>query len=365
MREQLTNDLIGSFDVIDPFNTTNRLKGFIYRDISHYGDLRITRVNGKPCEQYIHTTPKFSYPPEGELILLKELIIYEKLDGTNICLYPYRDAEWNTYWSCKTRLRPVLGKSSFGQFLEWTEQKIAEHEDFINILKENPAYAYSFELYGSVNKVLIEYEVPLDFKYIFKIDQKNGNLYPPVDHPLMGPKCVKPRDGTVNLQELAMTLQKDMERRYENNPVEGVMIYGKKTGDHDGGRWEVYKCKPAQIFDVMREQASPYIQREEIKTTMKNALEVCDDEEDIIPTTCELLQETYGVNKIQRSMERIKAAKEELIEELDFKRKVTDVMSTCPYEIAPENRDQVMRWVMSKDLFSKNDATRVFNVIFR
>ena len=143
------------FEEIDPYNKLNIIKGYVNRRQSKtYGSLYITHVNDKPVEQIIFSSPKMHYPfdkngkwefPESNTVEL-----YEKIDGTNVVSFVYKDAQGNQYLSFKTRLRPFLGEGKFGNFKALWDEMLDMYPEILNQCFDQ-SRNYSFELYGKRN----------------------------------------------------------------------------------------------------------------------------------------------------------------------------------------------------------------------
>lgn len=86
------------FDATDPFNNDLPLEGFLSQRPDHrYGALALLRVDGRAEPQRIFATPKFHYPfgKDGRYHFppIQSVHLYEKLDGTNVLGYRYRNAD--------------------------------------------------------------------------------------------------------------------------------------------------------------------------------------------------------------------------------------------------------------------------------
>ena len=176
-------DKIITFSERDPYNPQNIAEGYVNRDQGQlYGSLWITKVNGKDCKQLIYSAPKQHYPFDRNDVWsfpdCDYLDIFEKLDGTCIIAYTYKDTEGNVFLTYKTRLKPFLSKGKYGNFFElWNEmlKKYPQIEDYCFDEYHNCV----FELYGKRNRILVEYDIPLDTQLIFTINASNGQIYPP------------------------------------------------------------------------------------------------------------------------------------------------------------------------------------------
>src|ERR1700676_5256050 len=84
-----------AFEVEDPFNDRHMLRGFLCHKPDHrYGAMFLTHVNGEEEPQLVFATPKLAYPFDKagtyRFPPAREVLIYEKLDGTNVLAYFYR-----------------------------------------------------------------------------------------------------------------------------------------------------------------------------------------------------------------------------------------------------------------------------------
>ena len=108
------------FGVADPFHGDIRLEGFLSQRPDHrYGALALLRVDGRSAPQLIYATPKLHYPfgKDGRFHFppIRRAVLYEKLDGTNVLAYRYRDAEGAARLTYKLRLSAVVRNSQIGR----------------------------------------------------------------------------------------------------------------------------------------------------------------------------------------------------------------------------------------------------------
>lgn len=146
-------------------NTTpggNVIEGYFSKEPNKYlGSFIITRINDEPTNQFIQSMPKIHfYNNEEDICSTAKSLCYEKLDGTCLIVYPLKDADGNIIEIIpKTRNRVVAD----GKFMEL----------FAKIDKEPIRKYYSrndgillFELYGTLNPHLIQYEKDIDIRLI-------------------------------------------------------------------------------------------------------------------------------------------------------------------------------------------------------
>ena len=166
--------LLQPFAVADPFHDGLPLEGFLCQKTDHrYGALVITRVADEPCPQLIHATPKLRYPfdRDGRFRFppIARAHVYEKLDGTNVLAYRYRDAAGVVRTTFKLRLHPVLRNGTFGGFLDMWRELLARHPEAAALPTRNDC-SISFELYGGRNPHLIAYDEPLALAVLFGVE---------------------------------------------------------------------------------------------------------------------------------------------------------------------------------------------------
>ena len=372
----LTNkNQIIPFSETDPYNPQNTLEGFVNRRQGQlYGALWITKVNGKLCKQLIYSAPKQHYPfnkdnewlfPECDYVDL-----YEKLDGTCIISYTYKDSKGNQFLTYKTRLRPFLGKGKFGNFFAlWNE--IREKYPKIDELCTNIGWTFVFELYGKRNKILVDYDVPLDTKLIFMIAKSNGQISPPsivkiseeTTIPVLDCKGMITGWDNYNLEgkkgqylkiqeELELGLKIDEENKIIKGE-EGQVWYFMKEG------YAIQiKNKPPTILKY--HWSGDALSYESVYTTVINAFENFDSPtyDDVVG----LLTEEFDISKIEKSRVRI----ENTIERVAFDKKIqfeiVEIYNKLGVDINKDKRT-VMRHFST--LYPKNQSSRIFTLLNR
>lgn len=355
------------FEETDPYNPQNIVKGYINRRQGHlYGSLWIIYVNGKKCEQLIHSAPKQHYPfdkdnnwifPECDYAE-----IYTKLDGTCIISYKYNDTNKNEFLTYKTRLRPFLGKGKYGNFFElWNEMR----EKYSNIDKDcnNPDWNIIFELYGKRNKILIDYDVPLDMRVIFAVRRDSGEIIPGRDVPTYLPYADiygKAESSQIS-EEQYIQMENQMESELEIDEENEIM-----KGKGDGTVWyfmkngfaTLIKCKPPSVKKYhWAGDAIPY---ESIYVTVVNAFENFDDPkyDDIVG----LLKEEFDDEKIEKSRIRIEKCLGNVLFDKKLQFELADDYRKHGFDI---NKDKVecMRWFGQN--YPKSEAHRIYNLLLR
>lgn len=147
------------FDTTDPFNNGLRLEGLLSQRPDHrYGGLALLRVGGEPAVQAIYATPKVGYPfgKDGRFHFppIQRVHLYEKLDGTNVLAYRYRDAGGLWRQTYKLRLAPTLRNSKWGPFLDFWQELLAKYPPIGQLVEVN-RWHVSFEMYGARKQSLL------------------------------------------------------------------------------------------------------------------------------------------------------------------------------------------------------------------
>lgn len=350
---------VDPFEEKDVFNN-NTLKGYIKRDGgSTYGMLHITHVNGKECPQWIWATPKMTYPfnREGKFVRFKDvdrIEIYEKLDGTNILGFIYHDAEGNEFVSYKTRLRPTVGESHFGDFGSMWREMLDRYPVIPEMIWQNGCNI-SFEMYGKRNKILVEYDTLLDCAALFGVFP--GRIVPLSELELSGlptAKLLKTFTSKIEFAEEYESLRKWLNENIhkgEDEIVRGV----------EGSVWYVisegsvlYKCKPDLVLDI--HWKSNRIPNHSIMITVINAYEETDSPSfELIKS---LLLEEFQESDILKREEAIRRIMQEVAFEKKFKAEIKEKYLEHGLDIISDKRG-CMRYFAGE--YDKKLASKIYN----
>ncbi|MFX0101630.1 MAG: hypothetical protein ACFFCS_18790, partial [Candidatus Hodarchaeota archaeon] len=300
------NVITQEFTLEDPFNPGNAVKGLLFKNGDQYGDLKILAVNGKECEQYIHTTPKFYYPgfsksptkvKEGYFPEFETIKAFEKIDGTNVCLFRYEDADGSNFVSFKTRLVPFMNPSGKNGFMAMWNKMLEKYSDKFEILLEETRYNFAFELFGALNKILVDYDVPLDTRLLFVIDRATGEIHDPTGFDFPAPDLVKEIGKDENPDETYKKLVYEYEKAFnQGKPVEGCMVYVIKAD----GTAIPFKCKPPSVIEASS-GGGMHVSFNEAYVTAMNAMDSAGTIDRLHAETYELLAEVYDKEKIEIS----------------------------------------------------------------
>ena len=361
-----------TFAEIDPFNKQNFVEGVISRKSNeYYGAIIVQKVNNKPCEQLIMATPKMHYPfgkTETEernchFPKAKQIEIYEKLDGTNVLSYFYLDAEGNRYMSFKTRLRPFLASSKFGNFHDmWIEVAKEQWKDIRDTMTKFNCNL-SFEMYGSRNPHLVVYDVPLSFSLLFGVTS-NGNILAPSDlgygryeASIIPAKLINvvTKDYVWNYTENQKNLEAKLKKVDDNyySGVEGTVWY-LKTPE---GRCIQFKCKPETIETIHFAQGAG-LGKNTIVATCWNALENVD--EVTVEFVKQLLTEEFDPRIVEANHYLIEKSVQFVMSELHYRVKVLDEYRKTGLSFLSD-KVSVMRALSS--IFSKGEMKKVYAIV--
>ena len=361
---------IKHFVAKDPFNPWT-LEGYISMSESMYGCMVITKIDNYLTEQVIVGTPKQKYPFNrvGKFIFPTAncIEIYEKYDGTNILAYSYR-IKGKDYITYKTRLNPILNTSRWGDFCNMWKEMLVKYPKLEQFIIEHVLNGInlSFELYGSKNKHLIEYNVPLDTVLLFGIRNDIENRV------IVDPKYI-PNNYNIPYARLETRAEspKDLESWYNkfrkvqealNKTTEDGYIIGS-----EGFVWYLedindvvhqYKCKPPSVEEI--HWSSHGINKNSIMTTIINAYE--DNDEVTYEIVKELLLEEYEEKMIEVNKAQILEIMRKVIADLDFRDRVINTYINIPKQ--PNFRTQRIDTMreLSKN-FEKKEMRKVFNVL--
>jgi hypothetical protein len=371
------------FEEIDPYNH-NKIKGFICRKGDHrYGAVYIEKVNDVECPQIIWCTPKLHYPfgrTEGDerVYSVKGNILstaYEKLDGTNICCYSYRDCSGKRYVSFKTRITPFLRENRFlNAFMLWNEVLKDFSSRGINLSTYEPVlsgkYSLSFELYGQKNQLKVIYDILIDAKFLFAVMQENHEVIPPYVYFLQegetlkaitNPPVIRPQEidfKTVYekyrevISEISeITEDGRIRTKATNRGIEGYVFYS-LINNH----WTMLKCKSAQMEEA--HWANGALPEEVIQATTWNALESCD--ELTVEYVNQLLSEEFSTEQIAVSVVRVEKAIKNTLEKLKLKLKIVDLLNQ--YKLTREHDKKTVLSTLSKH-FTKYEMRLVYSIL--
>lgn len=352
------------FDVTDPFSKL-RLEGYLsLKPDYRYGALALLKVGGQEAPQRILATPKLHYPFDRNGAFhfpsVKQIDIYEKLDGTNILAYQFKDAQGDSHVTYKLRLHPVLRNGKWGNFLDMWKEMLGRYPRIPELPVLNRC-SLSFELFGSRNSHLMLYDTPLDCALLFGVDA-NGR-YRSIDE----------------IDRLRVPVPKHFGRlKAEDDPV---AAYGRireklqatiqaqddeKLSGYEGAVWYVttatmervlFKCKPESVEAIHWKGG---VNKAAVLATCWNLLET----EDFLEygKLERLLLEEYSQAEIDAFRKHIDACIADVSEELNFRSLVLEAYHKIGIKLA-EDKASVMRRLSTE--FPKTLMKKVFTLILR
>lgn len=355
------------FDTPDPFNDELRLEGFLSQRPDHrYGGLALLRVGGEPAPQIIYATPKLHYPfgKDGSFHFppIQRAHLYEKLDGTNVLAYRYRDAGGGWHLTYKLRLAPTLRNSKWGPFLDYWKELLVKHPGIPQLVEVNGCHV-SFEMYGARNAHLMIYGVDLAPAVLFGVRPTDAAIVAPFKLDVRGvpiAPLLGELDGREDPVAKFTTLREEMEKR--NRPVADEKLEGIEGAvwyvTESSGRVTMWKCKPESVEAI---HWATGINKAAVIATCWNALETSDvlNYEVLLP----LLLEEYQPDDIERFRPHIDAALGEVNREFDFRQRVWELYAELQSQGLSIQTDKaaVMRALAPK--FRREEMGRVYAAV--
>ncbi len=310
----------------DPFNDSVRLEGFLCQRPDHrYGALALLRVDSRPAPQVIYATPKLHYPfgKDGRFHFppIRSAHLYEKLDGTNVLAYQYRDAEGRRRLTYKLRLAPTLRNSKWGPFLDLWRELLARHPEIPSLVDANRCHV-SFEMFGARNAHLIAYDTDLAVAALFGVRPADAAIVAPFElgtgavplAPLLG-QLEAGHDPVARYNAVRVELEQ------RNRPAAADKLTGAEGAVwyvmEPDGRVTMWKCKPESVEQI---HWATGINKAAVLATCWNALETSDvlTYEVLLP----LLLEEYQPDDIERFRPHIEATLRAVNAEFQFRQRV-------------------------------------------
>lgn len=354
------------FDTEDPFNEGNRIEGVICSQSGQtYGALVIWMVNGKEVPlQRIYCTPKLYHPfPDASALerkyrfpKYKEVKVFEKLDGTNICQYFYKDATEKYYITYKTRLTPVIRNTKVRKHVDMWKDILKKYPEIEHPDRElHGRFSFSYELYGNRNLHLVRYETELDACPLFSVNQTDASIAPPDRWWSFG-KNTEPvsecgKDGDIiGLYERMRYAARVGSKRDGDYIIgsEGYVFYVLNQNN----TWVMYKCKSDLVES--RDYTDGRIPQSVIIPTVWNALET--DDELTREKIMSLLLEEFDKDMVKRSVSKIDFCVNFVRDKIAFREKVLKIYRENSLDIA----DKGMMMKCFSEHFSKDEMRKVY-----
>lgn len=360
--------LLRHFKVQDPFNPWE-LEGYINTSEHLYGSMVIFKINDFLTEQIVIGSPKQKYPfdrlgrfkfPEA-----KHINVYEKLDGTNILAYSYK-IKGKRYITYKTRLTPTLVKSRWGNWEKmWRE--MLEKYPAIFLFAEKWAECginLSFELFGSRNQHLVEYDIPLDTSLLFGIrnDITDPRIIDPINlHVEAEVQIAKHHVAIESNKDLYSWYQKcrneqeSLNKFTEDGFIQGAEGFVWYLRDVNGIMHQ-YKCKPESVENIHWAQSG--ITKHSVTTTVINAYEMSD--EVTYEKVKELLLEEFSETGIDLMKDLILKVMDEVRERIEFREKILKLYGELKLDLRADKAG-TMRTLAPH--FDRKNMRKVYNLL--
>jgi len=377
LKLEVKSDTLNSFSVYDPYNK-NYLDGFICRQSDHrYGTLVITHVNQEPSFQIVYGTPKIPYPfttdeQTGERKYhwpktVEQIKIYEKYDGTNILIYSYANTKGERFVTFKTRLTPIVRAGDAVDFKKLWDS-ILEKYPQLRCPEEvlNGIYAWSFELFGLKNPILMKYEELINAALLFKVRQKDHQIETP-DQPNISNKVLHDISDVSMVTTLYNELREKAKKEHVQEEdgiigTEGFVFYVRSQPYEEGKtNWQMFKCKPEDVEQI--HWANESIDKYSIFTTAMNALENIDIDELTSEFVTELLKEEFNETQITKSRIRIQNVVKEVVAQAKLRTKIKEEFKKLDLKAIGEDKGSIMRALAATRKFDKKQMKFAFAVL--
>lgn len=361
---QVANKWLEPFDVSDPFSKL-RLEGYLsLKPDYRYGALALLKVDGQEAPQRILATPKLQYPFDRtgafHFPSVRQIDIYEKIDGTNIFAYQFKDDRGHSHVTYKLRLHPVLRNGKWGSFLDMWHEMLKLYPQIPELPVINGC-SLSFELYGSRNSHLMLYDTPLDCALLFGLD--SDGRYRSIDEidrlgvpvPTHFGRLEAGEDPVAAYGRIREKLQTTIQSQDDE-----------KLSGSEGAVWYVttanmerilFKCKPESVEAIHWKGG---INKAAVLATCWNLLET----EDILAfgKLERLLLEEYSQADIDAFREHIDSCIADVNEEMNFRNRVLEAYDKIGLKLASD-KAAVMRKLATQ--FPKTLMKKVFTLIAR
>lgn len=352
------------FDVTDPFSEL-QLEGYLsLKPDYRYGALALLKVGGEEAPQRILATPKLHYPFDRNGAFhfpsVRQIDIYEKIDGTNIFVYQFQDARGTSHVTYKLRLHPVLRNGKWGSFLDMWKEMLKRYPQIPELPVINSC-SLSFELYGSRNSHLMLYDTPLDCALLFGLDA--DGRYRSIDEIDRLGVPVPTHLGLLKAGEDPVAaygrIREKLQATIQSQDDENLRGY-------EGAVWYVttanmarvlFKCKPESVEAIHWKGG---INKAAVMATCWNLLETEDSLE--YGKLERLLLEEYSQAEIDAFREHIDTCIADVSEELNFRNLVLEAYDKIGIKLASD-KASVMRKLSTE--FPKTLMKKVFTLVSR
>lgn len=352
----------------------NRIEGYMcLKHNRFYGSLIIGKVNGVLCEQVVHGMPKLHYFNGHNPLICSpsdSIMIHEKLDGSNLLLYPLRNANNHIIEVVpKSRNTPIAHKSLLQLW-----DRIPEKDAIEDYIKET-GDVLIFELFGYENPHEIKYDKPLGIGLLRGYNKCNKAL----DNSQLN-KIKKELDiirpfniggdfnPTIPFKDFYFNIVDSINNLDDSN-IEGVVL----SGTSPEYNFRQLKIKRKEYYEKHKYQGGvpTLIIRKEVYKLFDNNNIDCEDLkehlEEYIDEVMVNLKEEIDERYVEQASTR-KNIKNTIIREVG-KRSVNKDFKTLLEDLYENNKDLELPLLMKKFgeeyPFLKNKSRKAYNVLSR
>lgn len=338
-----------------------------------YGSLIILKVNDEDCKQVIHGMPKLHYFNGHNPLICSpsdSIMIHEKLDGSNLLLYPLKDVNGEVLEVVpKSRNTPIAHESLIRLW-----EKIPQKNAIEEYIKDT-GDVLIFELFGYENPHEIQYNTSLDIGLLRGYNKCNKSLdSKQIDKLKAKLKIIRPLKlgETVSMKRSFKSYYGFLIKlinSYDDWDIEGWVL----SGTSPEYTFRQLKIKKKEYYEKHKYQGgvpTPIIRKEVYKLFDNNYID-CEDLkehlEEYINEVSVNLKEEIDEKYVEQVATR-KNIKNTIIREVG-KRSVNKDFKTLLEELYENNKDLEVSNLMKKFAeeypFLKNKSRKAYNVLNR
>lgn len=254
--------------------------------------------------------------------------------NTNVLSYSYRDFMGKRYCTFKTRLTPIVrcvDTDSVNFKVLWDEILVKYPELRAPEAVMSGEYAFSYEMYGYKNPIVVMYNEPIEASFIFAVKQSNDEIEPPekFKHTKIVNKCLADAGSEKDLTKLYEAMREQAREKIlvqDDGSIygcEGAVLYVFAEE-----KWKMFKVKPDVIEQI--HWAGDAIDYHSIVSTAKNALENISVDEMTTSFVVTLLKEEFSDIQIEKSRVKIEKAIKAVKDYAYFTAFVRGIYNNCP-----------------------------------
>jgi hypothetical protein len=205
-------------------------------------------------------------------------------------------------------------------------------------------YAFSYEMYGYKNPIVVMYNEPIEASFIFAVRQLDDEIEPPekFKHTKIVNKCLADAGSDKDLTKLYEAMREQARAKIliqDDGAIygcEGAVLYV-----FTEEKWKMFKVKPDVIEQI--HWAGDSVDYHSIVSTARNALENISVDELTTLFVVTLLKEEFSDIQIEKSRVKIEKAINAVKDHAYFTAFVRKIYDNCP-DINKGDKGTLMRY---------------------